>query len=203
MHFRIFKGKQSRPWLEKSAEFRLTGFREYPYLYYPNADTKPQDVDRACYYNSLHTLLILAYEAEQIVGLAIGLPLIDFRREKENLSARNEFNKLDAPIDSYYYIGELSIVPEYQHQGAGSKLLAQIEKEIKNLQTYEYFSLISIEREKAHPLKSGSFSYRELWVKHNYVKTNNVTMITWSELQPNGSIEKRDHTLRLWQKKIS
>ncbi len=60
---------------QEIAEMRLKLFSEYPYLYEGTHDIEQQYLQR--YFISNQSLVVLVFNKEKIVGLSLGLPLIE------------------------------------------------------------------------------------------------------------------------------
>ena len=202
MDYKILVGKEAEPYLLKSSEFRLTNFRDYPYFARVPDSVKPKDVDRDCYFKSEKTVVVVVSLHSKIIGLGIGLPLSEFNREKEGLYARDEFKDLPRPLGEYFYIGELSVLKDHQHQGVGGHLLKLMEEKAGGL-GFKQACLISLDTKKKDPMRIPGHTHVSLWSKKGYEESPIVSQIEWPSLQEDGSVKTIPHPMRAWVKELA
>jgi ribosomal protein S18 acetylase RimI-like enzyme len=90
-------------------------FAQAPYYerFFPN---EAEGVLRRCLQTPGHISLFVVRGATQIVGFAMGVPLVsrqDVYREMGGL----------LPVNHTFYLAELGVLPKYRHQGLGAHLI--------------------------------------------------------------------------------
>lgn len=75
VQFRVHHGADIRPYLADLARLRIQVFREWPYLYAGDAAYEAEYLK--VYLRSSRSIVILAFEQQQLIGASTGLPLVE------------------------------------------------------------------------------------------------------------------------------
>ena len=97
---------------DELAALRLTVFREWPYLYEGSVAYEAAYLD--AYVRSPRAAIILARQAQRIVGAATCVPLAD---ESENVQA--PFVSRGWDVKDFFYFGESVLLPGLRGRGVG------------------------------------------------------------------------------------
>lgn len=195
---KAYFGKDIIQWIDQMAELRLSEFKEFPYLYSGSMAIEKNYL--SCYAKEEHGLFLIAFDNEDIVGIASGIPLV--KSSEVVPGALEIFHKNKIDTEYYYYFGEFIVRPEYRNKGIFSKLFFD-ECEIVKKLGYKSACLMTVDREYNHPQKP--INYRnadEIWMEFGFAKTNYKLTQQWPTIMANGEIHDIKHSLTFWIKDI-
>lgn len=169
-------GTKVLDFLDQLAGLRLSIFREYPYLY----DGLLEDEQRYLAGYANQGVVLLAMEAEQVVGAITGMPLA-----AESEAFTGPFRAAGLVPEQFYYIGELLLVPACRNLGYGSRLLARLEQTVAQQGRYTDYCLATVARPDDHPLRPAGFVLIERFCRrHGYRLIEGVAaQVSWQEVQ--------------------
>ncbi len=193
VQLKVFYGQQSDPYSEALCELVLTTFREYPYLYEASED----------YVNFLKsygkrsdTIVAMAFDANRLVGVAIGIPLAS--------SGTYQLPFLEKGYDpsALFYMGELVLDRQYRKKGLGKLLYSCLESAVKREGKYEAITLCQIEDPRYDVFKPTDYVVTDgFWNKLGFQHHPEINeMIYWINV---GQLEKTPHLLVYWTKDIT
>ncbi|MBS0289773.1 MAG: hypothetical protein JSS07_07050 [Proteobacteria bacterium] len=197
--FEILKGHPKE--LSTTIQKLRKSYYSYPYLY--DFTDNPAEEDIALYNND-NTIIVTARKDESVVGMLLGIPLINFSYDDYN--AVNHFKPfLKSEINNYYYICELQFENDLSMQKRyeiGLKLLDHLEKALKN-SSYKYVSMLIVEREKDHPLRTENyFDEVKLLKEANYSVTDKLIPVPWTTRVSKDKKQYQDNPMRFWVKNL-
>src|SRR5690606_6621356 len=109
-----FRGAAVRPHLEALAGLRIAVFREWPYLYQGDLDYEAGYL--AAYAKSAGSVFVLAFDGDQVVGAATGIPMAD-----ETEAFLKPVRERGIAPERMFYFGESVLLPAYRGQGIGNR----------------------------------------------------------------------------------
>lgn len=191
---KLLVGDQMKPALPYLADFRLTSFREYPYLY----DGTLEEEQAYCkdLMTFAHAAIAVAYQGDQVVGLLSGASLIPF---SSHFGEVDGFKTSGYDPGKMYYFAEIIVLPEYRGRGLGRRLFQEFEAWVVS-QGYTHGCFIS-ESYDMHPLKPKNYREHDIqWRSMRYEKVNVSVTYSWNTIQPDGSSRLQEHVMPYWVK---
>ena len=189
MEIEIFGGEKIKDVIDELGNFRITIFKEYPYLYDGNLDYERKYLSR--YGNISDSILLLVRNKEGILGAATGIPLINDEPEfTEPFKDKN--------LDEIFYIGELMIRKDNRSKGIGTLLLKNMLDLIDKNQ-FKTVCLYTVYRGNNHPLKPDFYqSPDSLWRKFGFEKHSSyIVYFSWRDL---GNVVETEKPMNVWIK---
>lgn len=178
------------------AKWRIRFFREYPYLYEGKMADEVQYT--AIYHTADDANFCLAEKDDEIVGIISGVPLENpYFNEMETL-----FNQVGMDTSSFYYIGEVIVLPECRGQGIAKKLLDEQERFAVE-KGYKYCCLMTVERPMDHVFwPNDYFNTDEIWGRAGYHKTDMKMEVEYPTIQQSGTVDIQSNTMVFWLKSL-
>jgi len=139
-------GHAIEPILDALAELRIEVFREYPYLYAGNRDYERNYLRG--YATTPRGVVVLARDAEQIVGAATAMPLAE---HTEPVAPALTAAGID-PRHCYYF-GESVLRASYRGRGIGHAFFDQREAAARQ-HGFSLATFCAVERPATHPRRS-------------------------------------------------
>jgi hypothetical protein len=189
MEIEIFGGEKIKDVIDELGNFRITIFKEYPYLYDGNLDYERKYLSR--YGNISDSILLLVRDKEGILGAATGIPLVNDEPEfTEPFKDKN--------LDEIFYIGELMIRKDNRSKGIGTLLLKNMLDLIDKNQ-FKTVCLYTVDRGNNHPLKPDFYqSPDSLWRKFGFEKhSSHIVYLSWRDL---GNVAETKKPMNVWIK---
>ncbi|MCB1061902.1 MAG: GNAT family N-acetyltransferase [Verrucomicrobiae bacterium] len=187
-----FHGDALRPHLDALGQLRISVFREYPYLYDGNLEYERDYLQ--CYLNSPRSLVVLAFDGEEVVGATTCLPMSD-----EGPEFQAPFLAAGIPVESICYFGESILLPQYRGLGIGKAFFERREAHSQSLPGMEMTTFCAVDRPVDHPRRP--VDYRPLdsfWTKSGYTKRPELRCeFRWKEIDES---EETPKTLTFWVK---
>ena len=161
--FKAYRGTDVAKIIEPLGNLRIDVFREYPYLYDGNITEEQKYLSR--YVNIKDSLVLMAFEGNQIIGATTATPLIeeleDFRMPYEN-----------AGIDTAktFYFGEAMLRPAYRGMGIYKTFMHErMQAAIQYGATMCTF--LAVKRSDDHPLKPNNYQdLKPIWYHYGFVE---------------------------------
>jgi hypothetical protein len=193
-----FTGKEIIPWLPAMHEHCAQCLRGFPYLYAPTSGQiiNPSDT---IYVNDKESLVIVAENAEGIVGIAAGLPLSSFYLAAHYFSpeAIEKFREKGYDPKNIWYMGYFLMGSKFQTDAdlIHSIYNSFVEKAKTLGKTQVCY--IDVIRSDAHPLRPNTYSHPEPYghMIKGFSKTAVEIESTWPTFQVDGEIRDETHQL--------
>ena len=191
MKLEVIGGEKIKDVIDELGIFRISIFKEYPYLYDGNLDYERKYLSR--YSNTSDSFLLLARDSQGILGAATGIPLIN--DEPEFIEPFKDQN-----LDEIFYLGELMIRNDNRGQGLGSLLLRNL-LDLIDKKRFKAVCLYTVDRGDNHPLKPESYqSPDSLWRKFGFEKhPSHVVYFSWQDL---GNVVETEKPMNEWIKNL-
>ncbi|MFC0200019.1 GNAT family N-acetyltransferase [Paracoccus rhizosphaerae] len=189
---RVLIGDDLAAALDDVARLRITVFRDWPYLYDGDRDYE-RDYLRA--YQSPGAVVVVAEDAERIVGASTGAPMADHAADfGAAFAGRPE------PLSDIFYCAESVLLPEYRGHGLGHAFFDAREAHARSLGA-RYAAFCSVVRPADHPARPAD--YRPLdgfWRKRGYAPLPGVVAhYSWRDL---GADAETDKPLQFWMRSL-
>lgn len=194
---RVFpvKGEQIQAYIPALAQLRINIFREYPYLY--DGDLAYEEKYLQRYVDSARSVIIIASDANRIIGASTALPLAD-----ETDAFRQPFVQLHYDIDRLFYFGESILEKSFRGQGIGVDFFKQREAHAAQCGNFDYYCFCAVHRAPDHPARPADYgTLDEFWQHRGYKKHPELfTHFSWKEI--NHAAES-NHKMEFWLKTVN
>lgn len=189
MEIEVIGGEKIRDVIDELGNFRITIFKEYPYLYDGDLDYERKYLSR---YSSISdSILLLVRDKEGILGASTGIPIVNDEPEfTEPFKDKN--------IGEIFYIGELMIRKDNRSKGIGTLLLKNM-LDLINKNQFKTVCLYTVDRGNSHPLKPDFYqSPDSLWRKFGFEKhSSHIVYFSWRDL---GNVAETEKPMNVWIK---
>lgn len=192
MKITVLRGSEILPYLDQVAKLRIDIFREWPYLY--EGDLKTEKNYLKVYADAKDSILVVAEEGNQVIGIAIGVPL----NESIEL-VQDVFREKQVSMENRYYFADAILLKEYRGQNIGLTMIQKFEQAVGELKRYGEIYGFEIVRDENDPRKpEGYRSLDPLWEKLGYgVIPGWEAHVEWLDV---GDLEKTSHLMRFRKK---
>ncbi len=185
-------GVEILPYLPALAELRLRVFRDWPYLY--DGDAAYEAEYLSTYARSSHSVFVLAFDGERVVGCSTGIPLRD-----ETANCQAPFLAAGIDVDQVYYFGESVLDGSYRGRGLGHRFFDAREAYARSLTGIRYTAFCAVERSEDDPRRPAQ--HRPLdafWLKRGYRRRDDLAArFEWKELGADTPIA---NSMRFWMR---
>lgn len=194
MEIRLLHGAAIAPYIDDLARLRLTVFREFPYLYDGTPEYEADYLDT--YVRSERSLVVLAVDADQVVGASTGLPLAD-----ETSEFQQPFLEQGRDPRRVYYFGESVLLPAYRGQGLGVRFFIEREAYAHKLGAFHYCAFCAVERPNGHPRRPTDYKpLHGFWRNRGFLHQPALrASYRWRDLDEDAESSK---TLSFWLKEL-
>lgn len=186
---KTLKGSEITPQIERIAKFRLSIFKDYPYLYQGSLENEIDYV--SAYALSVQSIFVYLEDESGLRAASLGMPL---KQKSSSFTAPLANDN----IDSIFYIGEIMVRQDARQRGLGRELMHKMISQV-DMQTFNTLSLYTVERADNHPLKPLGYSPPDhLWKMFGFEKLENRTaFFKWQEPNEQDITEKN---MSIWMK---
>ena len=190
LRFKSFTGAEIVPLIDEFAALRIKVFRDWPYLYEGNLDYERRYLAR---YGKGQTILVAAFDGDQMVGASTGMPL-------EDHGDASQIDGLPKPSDRIFYCAESVLLPTHRGQGAGHHFFDAREGHARALGR-PYSAFCAVVRPTDHPAQPVSYASLEpFWRARGYAPvTGGMAHLSWTDVGANVESSK---PLQLWMKRL-
>ena len=187
---RTFSGGAIAPHLDAVAALRIAVFRDWPYLYAGDADYEKKYL--ATYAESPHSLFVLAFHGERVVGASTGIPLAD-----ETAAFQQPFLDRGIALERVFYFGESVLLADYRGRGLGHRFFDEREAYARRLGGFDLTAFCAVERKADDPRRPpGHRDNDAFWLKRGYQRQADMfCQLEWQEI---GQTLPNCHRLRFW-----
>lgn len=180
------------------SSWRISSFRDFPYLYEGNAEYEQEYLNGFCV--NPRSVMFAAYCNDETIALLSALPLessFEIIRETGALSAL-----CGIPCDEIFYIGEVIVHPEYQGRGIARMLMKEAE-DYAAKQGYGASCFLTVVRDPHDPRRLAQYYDPDLiWSRLGYTLTTITTSFDWPTRQLDGTVGTMAHELVYWFKPL-
>lgn len=181
-------------YLPDLARLRIRIFRDFPYLY--DGDMDYEENYLKTYAQANNSVVVLAWDAEKIVGASTGIPL-----SEETDYVQAPFIKNNYPLNNIFYCGESVLLSEYRGQGAGVAFFEHREAHARE-NGYHFSSFCAVDRPLDHPLRPADYvPLNRFWTNRGYqIQPQLQTDFSWKEI---GEETESAKPMTFWMKELS
>jgi len=192
--FQTLTGHAINPWLRELADLRIQVFREFPYLY--DGDLAYEQQYLQTYSDSERSLFVLAFDGDQVIGAATGIPLQDETAECQQPFIEQDWNPAEV-----FYFGESVLLPAYRGRGIGVRFFSEREAWAQQLPGHRWCSFCAVERPVDHPARPPGYqTLHAFWRNRGYEHQPQLrTRFEWKEL---GESEASAKPMSFWTKEL-
>ena len=190
---KTFTGPEAREHFRDLAHFRISLFKEFPYLYQGTEDYEKEYLET--YFRSPNSHIILVYDRNKLIACSTGIPLTEEMKEIQEPFLKNNISP-----SAYFYIGEVLILPEYRGKGILRKFF-EAHESYAHKKGLSRMVFMTVDRPNDHPHKPQN--YRELkpiWNHFSYEKMQDGMKVNLSWNQIDSNDREVHNTLSLWEK---
>lgn len=190
--FRSFIGAEVSAVLGDLARLRIAVFRDWPYLYDGDLTYERTYLEL---YTDTRAIVVGAFDGDQMVGAATGMPLTDHDDDFGSALAG-----IAVPLETIFYCAESVLLPLYRGQGAGHAFFDAREAHGRTL-GLTHAAFCGVQRPEDHPARPAG--YRPLdtfWQKRGYAPVPGaIAHFSWKDL---GDEFQTDKPLQFWMKRL-
>jgi len=194
---------------------RIEFYSEYPYLFVCEGGVETEDV--AVFLNSDQTLMVGAFDHDELIGFIMGVPLKEFNVmtcgavEKDLVESQDTFKDIPVALDDCYYLSEMCVIKSgYDRDAIADELFKRFEAALIDAgMQYNYMCMIVLELSENHPMRPNDPAQR--WVEregvhlanNGFTHTDYTIVYEWPTLQPDGSVKMQKNPMNFWYKTIA
>lgn len=192
--FRRLSGAALHRFIPELARLRMRVFRDFPYLYDGDPDYEARYLQT--YIEAPHSVVVLAFDDENVVGASTGLPL-----RHETADVQQPFREANYNVDELFYCGESVLLPQYRGQGAGVAFFEQRELHARAIGGMKYSCFCAVERPATHPARPADYRpLDDFWRHRGYEKHPELaTHFSWKDL---GDAQETAKPMTFWMKPL-
>lgn len=193
MIVRPLRGAACSAVLPEVAQLRIAVFAEWPYLY--DGDLDYEVAYLRPYANSARSVIVGAYDGDQLVGAATGAPLID---HAAGFGAA--FTGQDLDLTQVFYCAESVLLPVYRGRGIGHQFFDLREAHARDL-GFTYSAFCGVIRPDDHPGRPAHYRpLDDFWRARGYAPMPGVVArFRWKDL---GHAAETEKPLQFWMKTL-
>ena len=193
LRFAKVSGNAIVPHLPGLARLRIGVFREFPYLY-DGTEAYERKYLQA-YVDSPHSIVVLVYDGDALIGASTGLPMSD-----ESEEFPQPFKRAGYDIAKIFYCGESVLDARYRGRGVYRQLFAAREQHARVL-GFALCTFCCVQRAMDHPLRPADYvSLDEVWRHFGYREHAELfTHYDWKDIDQAQSSAK---VMRFWSKPL-
>ena len=193
---------------------RIEFYSAYPYLFVCEAGEATEDV--AVFLNCAQTLMVGAFDHDELIGFIMGVPLKDFNVmtcgavEKDLVEAHDTFKDIPVALDDCYYLSEMCVKSGYDRDVIADELFKRFEAALIDAgMSYNYLCMIVLELPQNHPMRPNDPAQR--WVErevvhlanNGFIHTDYTIVYEWPTLQLDGSVKMQKNPMNFWYKQVN
>lgn len=183
-------GEGILPYLDDVAALRIEVFKAFPYLYDGDADYEARYLAR--YVHAPHSLFVLAFDGNDMVGSSTGIPLAD-----EDAAFQTPFETQGIPPERVFYFGESVVRKDYRGRGLGHRFFDEREGYARGLRRFDWTAFCAVDRAPDDPRRPPDHRDNDVfWRKRGYTRRPGMqATLSWAE---HGEPEARPKSLTFW-----
>jgi len=190
--FRNYVGAEVAEVIDDLARLRIAVFRDWPYLYDGSLDYERAYLRS---YAKGDSIVVGAFDGDQMVGAATGMPLSDHAEE-----FAESFVGQDIDFSKAFYCAESVLLSEFRGQGAGHAFFDRREGFALD-KDYTYSTFCSVVRPEDHVARpAGHRLHDAFWRKRGYAPLPGViARFSWRDI---GTEVETHKPLQFWGKAL-
>lgn len=195
IRFERLIGERLKAHLPKLAHLRITVFRDFPYLYAGSLDYEERYL--AAYAAAEGSVIVGAFDGEQVIGAATGLPLAH-----EPPSLTQPFAERGYKAEEIFYFGESVLLPRYRGRGIGVAFFEKREAHALELGRFTHAAFCAVIRSPDHPRRPKDYVPLDaFWQRRGYRPIPGlIGHISWQDLD---EAEESPKPMQFWIKRLT
>lgn len=183
----VVRGPNIEKFVDRLGAFRISIFREYPYLYDGDIFYERDYLSR--YVKSPASILCVIEDERGICAACTGIPLKD-----EDASSKSVFSRRD--IEQTFYVGEVMVRADSRKRGLGRRLLSEMIG-LAAEAGYQKIALFVVDRGEEHPARPEHYWAPEaLWRKFGFeLDPKKRVLFMWKDM---GSAVETAKPMSVW-----
>lgn len=188
-----FYGPEITPYIPALAELRIKVFYDFPYLYKGNLEYEKNYLE--IYPKSAKSVLVAAFDGDQIVGAATALPLLD---EADYVIA--PFKEAQMNLSDIYYFAESVLLKDYRGLGLGHQFFDGRELAAQKF-NFKTVCFCAVNRPVDHSQRPTDYRpLDEFWLKRGFVKQPQLmSEFSWCDLDESVETKKK---MTYWMREL-
>lgn len=181
--------------IHQLAQLRIRVFRDFPYLYEGDLDYEQRYLET--YVRSARSVIVLAFDGQEIVGASTGLPLADATPNVIAPFAEQGFH-----LPEIFYFGESVLLPQYRGQGLGVRFFEEREAHARRLGGFHWAAFCAVDRPSDHPRRPPEYlALDRFWEKRGYQRSPGLkAAFSWRDL---GDDTETTKPMTFWMKRLA
>lgn len=194
IQYETLHGKAAETHIEDLARLRIQVFREFPYLY--DGTTAYEARYLQTYFQCPDSLIVLARDADRIVGCATAIPL-----KFEESEFQKPFLEQKMQADAVMYFGESVLLPNYRGHGIGKNFLQKRIDYARQYPGIRWAAFCAVRRNQDDPRRPSAYRPLDtLWQSFGFEPAPGMrTMYHWKEI---GQTKETDQEMQFWLRSI-
>lgn len=179
--------------IRELARLRIAVFREWPYLY--DGDAEYESSYLAAFAAAPHAVLVAAFDADCIVGMATASPMA-----AQNAAIRSPVAAYGFDVEQMFYFGESVLLAPYRGRGVGHAFFDAREAGARNAGATTA-AFCAVMRNAIHPQRPKSArSHDRFWSGRGYAQIPDLTCtLNWQDM---GDSAQTPHRLQFWHRAL-
>lgn len=167
------------------ARLRIEVFREFPYLYAGSLEYEQKYL--TTYTRCPDSVVVLARDGGQVVGVSTGLPLAAETPEVQQPFIAHGFTPAEV-----FYCGESVLLPAYRGRGLYKAFFQGREDHARALGGFRWMALCGVVRAPDHPRRPADYAPLDpVWERFGYRKHPElITHFDWQDLDETSATPK-------------
>ncbi len=189
-----FRGQEIQSHLKEMKKLCDAIYCESPYLH--NGQDGGYDSYLESYSKVKEAVVCIAYDEGKIVGFGAGMPM-----SQANDVYKRPLEDHAHDLDQLFYLAEFGLKPEYQGKGFEEKMLAEIEKFVKESKAYKMICLCEID-DVSNPTQKppGTVVRDGFWIRQGFSRSPHLHfLIFWTNIN---ETSESPHMANYWTKKV-
>lgn len=175
------------------SDLRIRVFRGWPYLYDGTVEYEAEYL--ADFVREPLSVLVIAQDANEIIGAATASPLAAQKPE-----IRNPFHRRELDVGQIFYFGESVLLPQYQGQGIGHQFF-DAREEAARAAGANQTAFCAVIRPRDHPMRPDApRDLHPFWRARGYAPVAGLTgTLEWRDLADDF---ESAHLMQFWMRDL-
>ena len=171
-----FSGMEAQAYLNDLAYWRITVFREFPYLYEGSLEYEKTYLQT--FFQAPDAVLVLAFADGVVVGASTALPL-----QHETGNIKHAFTNSSFDIQGMFYYSESVLSKSFRGMGIGKQFFEHREAKAREWGA-KWCCFCAVERPPHHPLRPDDYKALDgFWQQQGFVKQPGLTcLMDWQDV---------------------
>lgn len=195
--YQVFTADMPDKDLDAIAQIVITEFKKPPYAY--NGTAEEYKVYYKKFFESPHSVIVVAYNNDKPVGFAAGAALsfiADSSLGCYDPTFKKYFESPTTTPESLYLLSECIVVPEKQEQKIALTMFYMLTEKAKML-GFKGFACIT-EGQNNSTYEEVAAKVHAILVSKGFLRMPNQCSLSWETFQADGTVKEQEHFLDCW-----